>query len=266
MIIDYEFNDYSINTVNFERILIESLNLMGISNREIELSVSFVSEENIRILNRDYRNIDKKTDVLSFPLLDIDEIRDSKHPILLGDVVICPEVAKKQALEIGNTFDLEVEYLFIHSIFHLLGFDHIDDDDRVIMREKEKAIVNKMKYIKLLEEAKGILENAYAPYSKLKVGASLLSSDGNIYSAVNVENSSFGATVCAERMALGQAISKGDHEFVAIAIYSSRGKILPCGICLQSLVEFGTDLDIVTGDEELEVYKLKDLLPKEFVL
>ncbi len=241
--------------------------IMDISNEDVELSVSFVSKDEIQSLNLDYRQKDSYTDVLSFPLLELDEIKDSQTPILLGDVVICPDVAKVQAENIGNSFKDEVDYLFIHSIFHLLGFDHIDEDDKVKMREKEKEALKRLEYIKILEEIKNNLDNAYAPYSKFKVGACALCDNGNKYFGVNVENSSYGATICAERVAIGAGVSKGDRSFKAIIISSSRGEVLPCGICLQFISEFGSDIDIVTGeDENLSIYKLKDLLPKEFKL
>ena len=115
--------------------------------------------------------------------------------------------------------------------------------------------------------------NAYAPFSHFHVGAALLASSGRAYTGVNVENSSFGATLCAERTAFVKAISEGERDFTAIAIAAKTadGKIaesLPCGICRQFMYEFSPDIFIITGTdrEKLDVRKLSDLLPLGFAL
>lgn len=121
--------------------------------------------------------------------------------------------------------------------------------------------------IKLAEEAS---KNAYAPYSKFPVGACLLTEEGNIYTGCNFENASFGLTICAERNAVGSAISNGDRKIKAIAIYSpNMCNCTPCGACRQVLSEFMSEdgLDVITlNDNGLKVYSLKDLLPENFVL
>ena len=115
--------------------------------------------------------------------------------------------------------------------------------------------------------------NAYAPFSHFHVGAALLASSGRAYTGVNVENSSLGATICAERTAFVKAISEGERDFTAIAIAAKTadGKIaesLPCGICRQFMYEFSPDIFIITGTdrEKLDVRKLSDLLPLGFAL
>lgn len=106
-----------------------------------EISLTFVDEEEIRRLNKNFRNIDKATDVLSFPQFeDKKQIKDNPN-LPLGDVVICLDVAVKQSEEYGHSFEREVIYLFVHSILHLLGFDHLEDDDRKQMRAVEKEIM-----------------------------------------------------------------------------------------------------------------------------
>lgn len=116
--------------------------------------------------------------------------------------------------------------------------------------------------------AKGILQNAYAPFSNFRVGAAVLTKSGDIYTGVNVENSSYGATICAERSAFIKAISDGHREFVAIAIASSEVEAYPCGICRQFMYEFGDDLRIITGDnaDNLHIHTIKELLPNGFRL
>ena len=116
---------------------------------------------------------------------------------------------------------------------------------------------------RLMDEAKGVLHNAYSPYSGIKVGAALLTSSGNIYTGVNVENAFFGATICAERVALAKAVTEGESNFEAIAIASNTEEIVPCGICRQVLAEFNEDIKLIlqakngkiTVERLCEVYK-----------
>lgn len=111
-------------------------------NDEVEISVSFVNDEEIKQLNRDYRDKDNVTDVLSFPTEMNYHIEGI--PVILGDVVICLKRAKEQSEEFGHSFERELVYLFVHSMFHLLGYDHIDEDDKVLMRKKEKEALKRI--------------------------------------------------------------------------------------------------------------------------
>jgi cytidine deaminase len=121
---------------------------------------------------------------------------------------------------------------------------------------------------KLVESANKIKENAYAPYSKFRVGAAVLTATEKIYSGVNVENISYGATCCAERTAVFKAVSEGETKIVAVAIASdSDDFIYPCGICRQVLAEFGNnDLKVICSNKkgEYKTYKLGELLPNAF--
>lgn len=123
-----------------------------------------------------------------------------------------------------------------------------------------------MDYRALLDLAIKATEMAYAPYSNVTVGAALLGKSGKVYTGVNVENVSFGATNCAERTAIFKAVSEGERDFVAIAIASNLDHpITPCGICRQVILEFGTEIDVILGDQSnLEVYKASGLLPLGF--
>lgn len=120
----------------------------------------------------------------------------------------------------------------------------------------------------LYRKAKQALEYSYAPYSKFRVGAALLTNSGEVFTGVNVENSSFGGTICAERTAFVKAISEGFREFSALAVVSSEGEVYPCGICRQFMYEFGDDLKIITGEDEehLNIAEITELLPKGFRL
>ncbi len=120
----------------------------------------------------------------------------------------------------------------------------------------------------LLKRAFEVKENAYAPYSKFRVGAALLTSNGRLYTGVNVENASFGATNCAERTAVFKAVSDGERKIAEIAIASDSEEIIyPCGICRQVLLEFGEPgMKIICSrnNGEYKVYSLDDLLPNAF--
>lgn len=107
---------------------------------DVEVSVSFVGDEEIRDLNRDYRGVDKSTDVLSFPMED-EFIIDNR---ILGDVIINTRRVMEQAEELGHSHERELSYLTVHSILHLLGYDHIEDEDKREMREREKLSMKEL--------------------------------------------------------------------------------------------------------------------------
>ena len=120
----------------------------------------------------------------------------------------------------------------------------------------------------LYDIAQTVSRNAYAPYSGFKVGAALLTKDGRVYSGVNIENSSYGATICAERTAFVKAISEGEKQFTAIAVYAEGEEAIPCGICRQFMYEFAPEIMVITGTsrDELNVRTLTELLPVGFSL
>ena len=116
--------------------------------------------------------------------------------------------------------------------------------------------------------AKIASENAYAPYSGIKVGAAIQCKNGKIYTGCNVENSSYGGTICAERVAICKALSEGEKDFTVLAIHAqSENHFPPCGICRQFIAEFSDDLTIFYGNENyIEVSNIKELLPDSFKL
>lgn len=109
-------------------------------DENVEVSVSFVGDEEIRDLNRDYRGVDKSTDVLSFPM-DDEFIIVSR---ILGDVIINTRRVMEQAEELGHSNERELSYLTVHSILHLLGYDHMEDEDKREMREREKLAMKEL--------------------------------------------------------------------------------------------------------------------------
>lgn len=118
----------------------------------------------------------------------------------------------------------------------------------------------------LVALAKEARERAYAPYSHFAVGAALLAESGQVYAGCNVENASYGLSICAERVALFKAVAAGDRRFKAIAVVTET-MATPCGSCRQVLAEFGEDeLQVIVADLEgqMEVYALGELLPATF--
>ncbi len=112
---------------------------------DCELSVSFADNEGIRRLNRSFRNIDSATDVLSFPLFDYDEsegFSEEYEDSMLGDIVISLERAREQSEEYGHSFEREVAFLTVHSMLHLLGYDHVDSEEEELdMRRRQTAVM-----------------------------------------------------------------------------------------------------------------------------
>ncbi len=124
-----------------------------------------------------------------------------------------------------------------------------------------------MKEKELIEKAKRARLKAYAPYSNFKVGAALLTKSGKVYTGANVENSTFGLTVCAERVAVFKAVSRGEKKFLKIVVVADKDPpVTPCGACRQVLSEFAKDLRIVCANLQgkVERYSLKELLPEAF--
>ena len=116
----------------------------GIPDERIEISLSLVSMEEIHELNNMYRQVDRPTDVLSFPMIeDFNEIdwEEEEEEILLGDVVICLDKVRQQAKEYGHSEKREIVYLFVHSVLHLLGYDHMEDEDKAEMRRQEEIVM-----------------------------------------------------------------------------------------------------------------------------
>ena len=124
-------------------------------------------------------------------------------------------------------------------------------------------------YGRLVDEAKKAMNNAYSPYSGVKVGAALLDTKGSIFTGCNVENSSFSLTICAERVAAVKAVSAGSTNFLAIAIISNLPSFTyPCGACRQFLSEFSQDMTVllISSENKKATRKLRTLLPNTFKL
>jgi cytidine deaminase len=119
----------------------------------------------------------------------------------------------------------------------------------------------------LVEAAKAVRENAYAPFSKFKVGAALETDDGQIIVGSNVESASYGLTVCAERVAVWNAISQGKRKITRIAVVADTEELTPpCGVCRQIIWEFGGDIPVIFANlhGKVETVQMKELLPRAF--
>lgn len=130
---------------------------------EYQISLLFVDNEEIKEINEETRGINKETDVLSFPMIDyengkvykdmyigyeFDETYMDGKELVLGDMVLSLEKALEQSLEYNHSYEREVSYLVVHSILHLLGYDHMEEDEKMIMRKREEEILNKLKIIR----------------------------------------------------------------------------------------------------------------------
>lgn len=121
---------------------------------------------------------------------------------------------------------------------------------------------------RLIAAARRARRNAHAPYSRFRVGAALLTRTGKVFTGCNVENASYGLTICAERNVAFQAVAAGERKFAAIAIVAeAKGRLRPCGACLQVLAEFAPDMRIIiVNGRKTEELTLADLLPQRFTL
>ena len=146
-----------IEYVNFEEnkkyeelinsVLEECFKTEKIDDYKLYISVTLTNPEYIRTLNKEYRNIDKETDVLSFPMFEKTEIEGLnalEFEETLGDIVISIERVEEQAKEYGHSFERELSYMLVHGFYHLMGEDHIEEEDRKIMREKEENVLHKL--------------------------------------------------------------------------------------------------------------------------
>ena len=120
-----------------------------IENINLYINVILTNPENIRKINNQYRNIDKETDVLSFPMFEKEEIENLKNngndiEEPLGDIIISIKKVEEQALEYGHSFERELAYMLIHGFYHLIGYDHMNDEEKKQMREKEEGVLNKL--------------------------------------------------------------------------------------------------------------------------
>lgn len=248
------------------------------------VQLMLTDDPGIRLINARQRGVDRATDVLSFPAISFSgnlTASQSERLILrewdvdlsacyLGDIVISMDHARMQADEYGHSLERELCYLLVHGLFHLFGYDHINEEDKAAMREREERALEKSGISQadslIIEKARQAMKTAYVPYSHYQVGACLMCDDGRTFTGCNVENASYGLTNCAERTAVFKAVSEGAANFTAIAIAANAMPPWPCGACRQVLSEFCGDLRVLVtwDDHEVEVTSLSELLPHSF--
>ncbi len=116
----------------------------GVDEDRAGLSLTIVDPEEIQRLNNMYRGVDSVTDVLSFPQFEDKTYLPQEGEICLGDVVICDDKVRRQAAEYGHSYERELVYLFVHSLLHLLGYDHMEEDEKAVMRGREEEIMEEV--------------------------------------------------------------------------------------------------------------------------
>ena len=134
-----------------ERVLQKCYEEEKLLDSKLIITITFTTPEQIHKINKEYRQVDRPTDVLSFPMFEKDELDekiksgDFPYEDVLGDVIISIEKVREQAEEYGHSFERELSYMLVHGFYHLMGYDHIEEEDKKIMRPKEEKILNELK-------------------------------------------------------------------------------------------------------------------------
>lgn len=134
-----------------EKVLSKCFEEEKMKDSKLYITITLTTPEYIRKINKEYRNVDKATDVLSFPMFEKDELdlkiknKDFEHEDVLGDIIISIEKVKEQAKEYGHSFERELSYMVVHGFYHLMGYDHIEEEDKKVMRPKEDKILDELK-------------------------------------------------------------------------------------------------------------------------
>ena len=134
-----------------EKVVKECFETEELTDSKMYINIILTTSKNIREYNKKYRNIDKETDVLSFPMFEIEELdkktknKDFKNLDILGDMIISIPKVEEQAKEYGHSFERELAYMVVHSFYHLMGYDHMIEEDKSVMRAKEENVLNKLK-------------------------------------------------------------------------------------------------------------------------
>ena len=147
--LDLEKNEEYEKLIN--KVLEECFITEKIDKTKLYISITLTTPENIRDFNKKYREIDKETDVLSFPMFEKEEIeslKDYEFEEPIGDIIISIDRVKEQATEYGHSFERELAYMVVHGFYHLMGEDHIEEKDKEKMREKEEKILNKLSIVR----------------------------------------------------------------------------------------------------------------------
>lgn len=151
--VEIEFLDIEENNtyVEFiEKVILKCFQTENLQKTKLYISVTLTNPKNIKRINNSYRNVDKETDVLSFPMFEKNEIpnlreNEMEFDEVLGDIIISVDKVKEQAEEYGHSFERELAYMLVHGFYHLMGEDHIEEEDKKVMREKEEMVLSSLK-------------------------------------------------------------------------------------------------------------------------
>lgn len=139
--LDIEENKDYINLIN--KVIKKCFEIENLISSNLYISIILTNPSNIKEINKKYRQIDKETDVLSFPMFEKEELENYKSNIIenLGDVIISIERVKEQSIEYEHSFERELSYMIVHGFYHLMGYDHMEENDKIVMREKEENVL-----------------------------------------------------------------------------------------------------------------------------
>lgn len=145
---DVEPNEEYEKTI--KKVLEECYKTENLTKSKLIITITLTTPEKIRQINNEYRQIDKATDVLSFPMFEKSELdekikkQEFLHEDVLGDIIISVQKVEEQAKEYGHSFERELSYMVVHGFYHLMGYDHIEEKDKIIMRPKEENVLSKL--------------------------------------------------------------------------------------------------------------------------
>ena len=146
-LVQVEFLDIQENKEYYElikKVINKCFEVEDLVKKNLYVSIILTNPENIKKANKKYRNIDEETDVLSFPMFERDEIPNINNEIYeaLGDIIVSIDRVKVQAKEYGHSFERELSYMVVHGFYHLMGYDHIEEEDKKEMRKKEENVLS----------------------------------------------------------------------------------------------------------------------------
>lgn len=146
--LDLEKNDKYEDVI--KRVVEQCFKEENMEDSKLYISITLTTPDNIHKINKKYRNVDRATDVLSFPIFEKEEIdekiknHDFEHEDVLGDIIISIKQVEVQAKEYGHSFEREFAYMLVHGFYHLMGYDHIQEEDKAVMRAKEEKVLEKL--------------------------------------------------------------------------------------------------------------------------
>ncbi len=146
--LDIDENNEYINTI--QRVVNKCFEIENLQDSNLYISIILTNPKNIQEINKEHRKIDKATDVLSFPMFEKEELENInfENQEVLGDVIISIEKVKEQAEEYGHSFERELAYMVVHGFYHLMGYDHMIEEEKNVMRAKEENVLEKLDIVR----------------------------------------------------------------------------------------------------------------------